>query len=274
MAKGSAKSRSKAKKEQTGQLLFRDPDDAAKIIEPDLHIYHGGVCDTDTRGYRTPENRSPTELVVDTSEGFIPLWHTETTLRWRFQEYAMQLFLDPEAAKSAIRVLLGEAILAWGDAAPVRFTERHDAWDFEVVVRAEDKCTINGCTLASAFFPDSGRHALVIYPRMFEQIRAEQVETLAHELGHIFGLRHFFADVAETAWPSQVFGKHSKFSIMNYGPNSRLTKTDRSDLRNLYQMAWNGDLTDINGTPVRLMKPFSHFRQSLTRDELSRLFTI
>ena len=275
MAKRGTGSRSKAKEDQTDTLLFRDTDDAARQIEPDLHIYHcGAVCDTDTKGYPTPENRSPTELVVDASEGFIPLWDIETTLRWRFNEHAMLLFQNPEAAKAAIRVLLGEAVLAWRDAAPVRFTERHDAWDFEVVVRAEDKCTINGCTLASAFFPDPGRHELVIYPRMFSQVRAEQVETLAHKLGHIFGLRHFFADVSETAWPVEVFGEHNKFSIMNYGPDSRLTETDKSDLNSLYEMAWNGDLTNINGTPVRLMKPFSHFRQSLTRDEFSRLFPV
>lgn len=273
MAKRMTKSRSKTNKDQTDPLLFQNPDDAAKQVKPDLHIYHcGAVCDTDAKGYPTPENRSPTELVVDASEGFVPLWDTGTTLRWRFQERAMLLFQNPEAAKSAIRGLLGEAILAWGDAAPVKFAERHDAWDFEVVVRAEDKCTINGCTLASAFFPDAGRHELVLYPRMFTQVRAEQVETLAHELGHVFGLRHFFAGVSETAWPAEVFGEHSKFSIMNYGPDSQLTETDKSDLKNLYEMAWNGDLTNINGTPVRLMRPFSHFRQSLIQDKFSRHF--
>lgn len=275
MAKRDARSRSKTKECQPAPLLFRDPDDAAREVEPSLHIYHrGAVCDTDTKGYPTPENRSPTELVVDASEGFIPLWDVETTLRWRFQEHAMHVFRNPDAAKSAIRILLGEAMLAWGDAAPVKLTERHDAWDFEVVVRAEDKCTINGCTLASAFFPDPGRHELVLYPRMFTQVRAEQVETLAHEIGHIFGLRHFFADVSETAWPVEVFGEHSKFSIMNYGPDSRLTETDKSDLKTLYEMAWNGELSNINGTPIRLMKPFSHFRQSWARDELSRPFVI
>ena len=183
----------------------------------------------------------------------------------------MLVFENPEAAKTALRQLFGEALLAWGDAAPVRFSERHDAWDFEIVVRPEDKCTINGCTLASAFFPDPGRHELVIYPRMFAQVRAEQIETLAHELGHVFGLRHFFADVSETAWPVEIFGEHNKFSIMNYGANSTLTDTDRSDLTRLYEQVWNGDLTSINGTPVKLMRPFSHFRESVTRQLLSRV---
>lgn len=272
MAKESSKSSSKD--EYAEVLAFRDPDEAAKRIESDVHVYYqGAVCETDTRGYPTPENRSPTELVVDASEGFIPLWEAETALRWRFQENSMQIFQNPEGAKAAIRQLLGEAIIAWGDAAPVRFTERHDAWDFELVVRAQDNCNINGCTLASAFFPDPGRHDLVVYPRMFSQVREEQVETLAHELGHIFGLRHFFADVSETAWPIEVFGKHSKFSIMNYGSNSKMTEMDQSDLKNLYELVWNGGLTNINGTPIRLMRPFSHFRHEMTRGEFSRLFS-
>jgi hypothetical protein len=91
---------------------------------------------------------------------------------------------------------------------------------------------------------------------MFKQIRKEQVDTLIHETGHIFGLRHFFANVTETAWPSKVFGKHDKFTIMNYGHDSELTDYDKSDLKRLYKMAWSGELENINGTPIRLIKPF------------------
>ena len=45
----------------------------------------------------------------------------------------------------------------------------------------------------------------------------EQVETLVHEIGHVFGLRHIFALISETEWPAEIFGKQVKFSIMNYG---------------------------------------------------------
>jgi hypothetical protein len=43
---------------------------------------------------------------------------------------------------------------------------------------------------------------------------------------------------------------------MNYGTNSTLTDADKSDLRRLYELAWSGQLTQINGTPIRFMKPF------------------
>ncbi|MBM3460374.1 MAG: matrix metalloproteinase-11, partial [Armatimonadetes bacterium] len=170
---------------------------------PQVHIYGGGaVCETDKRGYASPEGRSPLDLVLDASGGFIPLWARSTTLRWRFQERSLRRFRDPSAAKSAIRRLFGEALLAWGDAVPVRFAERQHLWDFEIVTLAADDCDCNGCVLTSAFFPGGGQQRLSIYPKMFTLPRAEQVETLCHELGHVFGLRHFFAQIQEGRWPS------------------------------------------------------------------------
>jgi hypothetical protein len=221
------------------------------------HVYGKNFrCKTDTLGYATPDNANRTRLVLDNPGGFIPLWAKNTTLRWRFQEQSLVEFADAASAKAAIRDLLGKALLLWGDAVPVKFAERKDAWDFEVAVRAADDCDINGCVLASAFFPDAGQHELQIYPKLFGQDRIEQVETLAHELGHVFGLRHFFAKIYEKRSPSVIYGRHRRVSIMNYGPNSKLTKYDRADLKRLYELVWSGQLTKINGTPVRLFRPF------------------
>jgi len=250
---------------------LRQSKDAGRERKPRVHVYGQAVrCRTDVGGHATPQGRSPFEIVVDASEGFIPLWAIDTTLRWRFQPLSVALFQDFEAAKAEIRKLLAEALLAWGDAMPVKFAEREDVWDFEITVRNADDCDINGCVLASAFFPDAGRHELVIYPKMLTQKRKEQIDTLIHEIGHIFGLRHFFAQVSETAWPSEVFGTHKPFSIMNYGGQSELTDYDRSDLRRLYQSAWSGELTHINGTLIRLVRPFSAGEISQTTIMVSR----
>ena len=235
---------------------LRKANETAHDSDSQVHLFRGFVCDTDSRGHTTPRGRSVAEIVVDASEGFVPLWSRNTTLRWRFRERSLANFESPAAAKSEIRKLLGDALLAWGEAAPVKFAERDDAWDFEIVVRKSDNCDVRGCVLASAFFPDAGRHRLIVYPKMLDQDREEQVETLVHEIGHVFGLRHFFANVSETAFPSEVFGTHKPFSIMNYGNQSVLTADDKSDLRRLYQMAWKGELTQINGTPIRFVKPF------------------
>lgn len=236
---------------------IRSTEKAVPAASPEIHVFGpGAICDTDTRGHATAHNRSPLEIVLHASEGFIPLWAKDSTLRWRFQERSLLAFEDPEAAKLAIEQLFGAALVAWGDAVPVKFAKRDDAWDFEVVVRSTDRCNAAGCVLASAFFPDAGRHELVIYPKMLEQTPAEQVETLVHEIGHIFGLRHFFANVSETAWASEIFGAHKPFSIMNYGHHSVLTDDDTADLKRLYETAWSGELTEINGTPIRLVKPY------------------
>jgi hypothetical protein len=241
----------------TNPFELRKEPEPAPDSESEVHIYGNGVvCDTDTRGRATPNGLSLAELVLDASEGFIPLWAKDTTLRWRFQERSLDSFEDPEAAEAAIEELLGEALVAWGNAAPIKFAKRDDAWDFEIVVRESDRCNINGCVLASAFFPDAGRHELRVYPKLFEQSRQEQVETLIHEIGHAFGLRHFFANVKEKGFPSVIFGTHNKFSIMNYGVDSKLTDADKTDLEKLYRLVWSGELTQINGTAVRVVNPF------------------
>lgn len=249
-------------KDKPNPLRFRRGKDMVAAEEPFVHIYGpNAICETDTKGHAEPEGRSPLDLVVDATGGFIPLWAANTTLRWRFQPWSMAQFRDPDAARRYMRALIGEALLLWGAAAvPVRFTEVSENWDFEVVVSAQKKCSTRGCTLASAFFPDSGQNKLTIYPTMFEQSVQEQIETMAHELGHVFGLRHFFAQITETRWRSEIFGTHQPFSIMNYGANSVMTDNDRADLRALYRMVWSGALGDINGTPVRQVRPFSHYR--------------
>jgi hypothetical protein len=237
---------------------LRDAGEASRAVEPRLHVYGpGAVCDTEARGSAAPRNLSRLELVVDATEGFVPLWAEHTTLRWRFQQRSLESFAEPAVAAEALTRLLGLAILGWGAAAPVRFTRDDDAWDFEVSVRDVDRCSPAGCVLARAFFPDAGRHELVIYPRLFGQTEEERVETLVHELGHVFGLRHFFALVREQAWPAEVFGRHEPFTIMNYGSESRLTDADLADLAVLYQEAWSGRLTEVNGTPIRLVRSFN-----------------
>ncbi len=250
------------KKAKTGTFALKPNSQLKFILEETTHIYHGGACcETDTRGFATPSNRAITEIVIDATQGFIPLWDRDVTLNWRFQDASLRQFADPDAVKNYVRTLFGETLLKWGNAVPIRFSETSEPWDFEIVVKTADNCSAFGCTLARAFFPDAGQHELVLFPKMFEQPRKEQIETIAHELGHVFGLRHFFAKISEARFASEIFGTYDERSIMNYGPNSVLTQSDIDDLTRLYQQTWSGILKDINGTPIRLMRPFSHFRQ-------------
>ena len=43
---------------------------------------------------------------------------------------------------------------------------------------------------------------------------------------------------------------------MNYGEDSEMTPDDRADLKRLYDKVWAGEITKINGTPIKLVKPF------------------
>ncbi|HEY0131544.1 MAG TPA: matrixin family metalloprotease [Allosphingosinicella sp.] len=242
-------------------LRLRNAEEYARLIDDDVHVFgKGHRCRTDKRGRPTPKGRSLFEIRVDATGGFVPLWEQNRILRYRFDARSLNRFEDPEALAARIRQLFGEGLAAWGDSAPIRFAERAETCDFEFVVRNADDCDDTGCVLASTFFPDQGQHEFVIYPEMFNQTREEQVETMVHEIGHIFGLRHFFADVAEDAWPSELFGEDSRFSIMNYGANSYLTNADRADLKALYGAVWSGRLDNVNGTPIRQVRPYSSLR--------------
>lgn len=242
----------------TTPFALRSDDEQVEATETLVHLIAPRIrCRTDTRA----EKRSPTRIVVDATEGFIPLWAENQYLKWRFNEASLRRLQNPEAVKTTVRALFEQAVTAWDFAVPIRFTEGRDNPDFEIRVEAQEDCTPAGCVLASAFFPDAGRHTLNIYPTMFEQSPQEQMETMAHELGHVFGLRHFFAPEAETPWPSVIFGDHEPFTIMNYGSKSTITDTDRQDLHTFYQSVWTGQLTAVNGTPIQLVKPYHTLRQ-------------
>jgi len=236
-----------------------------EAFEPDeetegaAHVINdnGGVCDTGGPGEATPDGRSPLDLMLDATDGFVPLWAANTTLRWRINEASLRRFKRPDLARAEIRKLFGEGLALWGRAVPVKFVEDDDLWDFELNVARSKQCNRSGCVLATAFFPDGGQHRLEIFPSLFEESRREQVETMAHEVGHIFGLRHWFAKISETRWASEEFGSQVEFSIMNYGSKSMMTEHDRSDLTALYEKVWSGQLDTVNGTPVRLVRAFT-----------------
>lgn len=254
--KNPRKSKSKQASAEASDLFALKPGPAlSETTEPTVHLLSKGIiCRTEVRARK----RNILRIVVDATEGFVPLWEENLVLRWGFNEASLAGFQNPKAIKDKTRELLGKAIAAWGDAAPIRFTENDDNSDFQMVVEQHDDCTPQGCTLAQAFFPDAGRHDLFVFPKMFGQNDHEQVDTLTHEIGHVFGLRHFFAPEAESDFPSEVFGDHEPFSIMNYGANSELTDADRNDLKRLYQGAWSGELTKVNGTPIKLVRPFHY----------------
>jgi len=204
------------------------------------------ICQTDT-----PERG--TEKIVVGLGGVVPLWAAGTVLHWRFNERSMARFRDPENAKNYFRRLLSDAQRMWGWV-PVRFQESSQLVDFEYGLTRGDDCSNGGCVLASAFFPAATNQDLLIYPVLFNNSYDYQVNVMAHEIGHIFGLRHFFANISETWEESEIFGEHNPFSIMNYGNKSVLTDADRGDLYRLYEAAWSGRLSHVGKLKIALIR--------------------
>jgi len=69
------------------------------------------ICITDSRGYEQPDNKSILEIIVDASDGFIPLWDRGVTLNWRFNKSFGSYFENPSAAKDGIMKIMMPGIL-------------------------------------------------------------------------------------------------------------------------------------------------------------------
>ncbi|QDU23395.1 reprolysin-like metallopeptidase [Urbifossiella limnaea] len=206
------------------------------------------VCSTEQR---TDPNLP---IVVGGEAPEVRLWVAGTVLRWRCRKASFVFFSEPKKAMDGVKKLVTKAMGAWGAAAPVKLAYDEDDWDFEVVMNPADNRVGGGYTLARAFFPGGAQRMLMLYPRLFSLPETGVVATLCHELGHVFGLRHFFA-VEQEGGTAVPFGEHRPKTIMNYGPNSTLTAADKADLARLYKEARAGTLTKLGRWPVKLVKP-------------------
>lgn len=212
---------------------------------------HTEFCTTEVS---KPKAYADIEVIVGERDGYIPLWQENTVLNWKFSAEISAL----DHRKATIANLLEKALALWGDAAPVQFRQSHYDWDLEIVISRYDRLNSEGRRVrADGFFPSETKNKLKFYPHFFGLTAAEQERIVLHELGHIFGLRHYFAGEAESDLPSHLFGEHRKFTIMNYGEFQKFSDADKRDLKRLYDLAWKGELTEIGGTPIELLAPFS-----------------
>ncbi len=207
-------------------------------------------------------------VLLGSGKAVIPLWGlnggAKQLLTWEFDnESVKEYFLNPQNSrelfsnenelKAYVRDLISDAMQLWGDSSPFILQEHEGLTDFKIHIKTFDDCTAEGCVLASAFFPSEikDEKRLDLYPILFKQTKEEQVETIIHELGHVMGLRHSFAQ-EEANWPNALFGHDNQLSIMNYGVLSKLTIIDKEDLKKLYQAVWNNTLKKIKNMPIKL----------------------
>ena len=55
---------------------------------------------------------------------------------------------------------------------------------------------------------------------------------------------------------------------MNYGHNCVMTDVDRAVLKHLYRRVWEGNLTEIEGVPIRMIQPSERNAVSHSLDEI------
>lgn len=102
--------------------------------------------------------------------------------------------------------------------------------------------------LASAFFPDDYNNplnTLYVYKRQFDDDQKTYVtNTMAHELGHVLGLRHEFAQEGIPGWlqpedslrgpESVIYGTRNEKSVMAYYVGQQIQQSDVDDIRSAY----------------------------------------
>merc|ERR1712100_924209 len=116
----------------------------------------------------------------------------------------------------------------------------------------------NGGLFASAFFPGYifGNRLEITDFQLNAHWVAKLMTTLIHEIGHIYGLRHEFAN---TEGDNVPVGLRNDFSIMNYG-ETHLQKSDVTTLARIYSDTY----ARINGIRV------AHFNPDGTAAEIRR----
>ncbi|KAK6352179.1 hypothetical protein TWF730_009010 [Orbilia blumenaviensis] len=113
--------------------------------------------------------------------------------------------------------------------------------------------------LASAFFPNFSAHERVvtIYPLSFQKEHRDHLTgILAHESGHILGIRHEFAQEKEKYWACMLYGNRDQSSVMCYKHprDLKVSRDDKQNLRKLYEAVYSGT-KKFGGFKVQLVNP-------------------
>jgi len=214
---------------------------AAKTSFDDLIIHSHYKCNTED-----PSN----ELWVHLEGGEVPLWQYDAVVTFTLLSSSFPSVAHANFTKEQILA----AISDWGiSGIELRFVPESDSRKATFIVRYSKRP--NGGTIARAFFPTAEQSDVVIYPLAFSRGQIDYLKNvLAHELGHVYGLRHEFAiEEGDTL----QFGPSNSSSVMNYNDPPVIQSSDRIWLQKLYN---KNELITFIGTknfPIHRYTPYS-----------------
>lgn len=189
------------------------------------------------------------DLMIGVAKGTIVLWNNNSTINWTARSDGYPSYADALFAARGVYA----AAQAWNDALQGRIV-------FKYVAVFDDACFQvqyggdQGNTLASAFFPDEYGRALndvFVYRRQYdEDVRSYVANTMAHELGHVLGLRHEHAHEGISGWlPPEdmpdgaeaiIYGSRNPLSVMAYYRGQQIQQSDKQDIVDAYDSLTDG----------------------------------
>ncbi|KAE9569732.1 hypothetical protein CGMCC3_g14154 [Colletotrichum fructicola] len=193
-------------------------------------------------------NDSPFDAIQVGLDSIIPRWKASTALKWFLKSEG---FPSADGAKLAAETM-NQAAQDWNDLSfgvSISQTTDEAAANFNLVY--QDNPPDEPGLLASAFFPLQADMDVVIYGTGLKNSENYPLKsTLLHELGHVFGLRHEFAD--EDSRGQIQFMEANKDSVMSYNGVVIIEETDKHGIREFYKLA-NG--LRIDRSPVTDYEP-------------------
>lgn len=230
------------------QVLMIDDEERDKAENASSGVTTAGATNT-AAARATHECLTQPHGCAEVRVGFrreIPRWSRGSELGYAIYD---ETFPDDLSAK--IGPAMETAINMW-QSRDVTFKQvgRNDPATFAVVYE-------NGPPKAYArsFFPNESRRRLSVFQRT-RRAPDSLPGLLAHELGHIFGLRHEFAhtDEEEMQFPSVLVGSENSKSIMNYFARPEQYQVQQSDLKELRSF-YEYDKAEYKGLPIHDIDP-------------------